>query len=123
VEGGEHHQVKGGGPGHPQRFGRFSSPPLFSAFSPLHALPPYPKMTLPSSLHFSFCEWVSMMPLSAVVLDAFFFFFCVFRNEGFEGHIKSGQIKFADLAEIESDCSSHSKGGDLGFFGPGQMQG
>ena len=63
------------------------------------------------------------MPLSAVVLDAFFFFFCVFRNEGFEGHIKSGQIKFADLAEIESDCSSHSKGGDLGFFGPGQMQG
>jgi len=36
--------------------------------------------------------------------------------------IKSGDIKFADLAKTESDCSSARNGGDLGFFGPGQMQ-
>lgn len=29
---------------------------------------------------------------------------------------------FAELANKESDCSSHSKGGDLGWFGRGQMQ-
>jgi hypothetical protein len=30
--------------------------------------------------------------------------------------------EFAKLASTESDCSSAKKGGDLGFFGPGQMQ-
>lgn len=29
---------------------------------------------------------------------------------------------FAELANAESDCSSHAKGGDLGWFGRGQMQ-
>jgi len=29
---------------------------------------------------------------------------------------------FAKLATEHSDCSSHSNGGDLGWFGPGQMQ-
>jgi len=51
--------------------------PLFSAFSPLHALPPYPELTLPS-FSFFICELVSMMPLSAVVFFAFFFFFFFF---------------------------------------------
>jgi len=30
--------------------------------------------------------------------------------------------KFAELASQHSDCSSAKKGGDLGNFGPGQMQ-
>lgn len=30
--------------------------------------------------------------------------------------------KFAELASVHSDCSSHSHGGDLGPFGKGQMQ-
>ena len=28
---------------------------------------------------------------------------------------------FAEVARAESDCSSHSVGGDLGSFGPGAM--
>lgn len=30
--------------------------------------------------------------------------------------------EFAKLAARESDCSSHAKGGDLGWFGRGSMQ-
>jgi len=30
--------------------------------------------------------------------------------------------KFAELASINSDCSSHAQFGDLGWFGKGQMQ-
>jgi len=30
--------------------------------------------------------------------------------------------QFRALATAHSDCSSHSAGGDLGWFGPGQMQ-
>jgi NIMA-interacting peptidyl-prolyl cis-trans isomerase 1 len=30
--------------------------------------------------------------------------------------------KFQELAKEHSDCSSHDAGGDLGWFGPGQMQ-
>ncbi|PLW14745.1 hypothetical protein PCANC_01733 [Puccinia coronata f. sp. avenae] len=30
--------------------------------------------------------------------------------------------EFAELANSHSDCSSHANGGDLGFFGRGQMQ-
>jgi hypothetical protein len=33
-----------------------------------------------------------------------------------------GQIDFATLSSRESHCSSASRGGDLGEFGPGQMQ-
>jgi peptidyl-prolyl cis-trans isomerase NIMA-interacting 1 len=29
---------------------------------------------------------------------------------------------FSEIASTESDCSSAQRGGDLGFFGPGQMQ-
>ncbi len=29
---------------------------------------------------------------------------------------------FMELAKTESDCSSAARGGDLGSFGPGQMQ-
>ncbi|CDK29651.1 unnamed protein product [Kuraishia capsulata CBS 1993] len=39
-----------------------------------------------------------------------------------ERKIKSGEVKLSDVATTESDCSSHSKGGDLGFFGRRQMQ-
>ena len=36
----------------------------------------------------------------------------------------AGQVReeFAKIAADMSDCSSAKKGGDLGFFGPGQMQ-
>lgn len=36
--------------------------------------------------------------------------------------IASGRERFSDLARVESDCSSAKRGGDLGRFGPGQMQ-
>ncbi|EGW35035.1 peptidyl-prolyl cis-trans isomerase [Spathaspora passalidarum NRRL Y-27907] len=36
--------------------------------------------------------------------------------------ILNGEVKLSELAKTESDCSSHSVGGDLGFFGKGQMQ-
>ncbi|XP_074654367.1 peptidyl-prolyl cis-trans isomerase NIMA-interacting 1-like [Tubulanus polymorphus] len=42
--------------------------------------------------------------------------------EGFRRRIVSGEVSFADLASVESDCSSAKKGGDLGPFGRGQMQ-
>ena len=41
---------------------------------------------------------------------------------GFREQIVSGEVSFASLASRESDCSSAKKGGDLNFFGPGQMQ-
>ncbi|KAG5421680.1 ESS1 [Candida metapsilosis] len=36
--------------------------------------------------------------------------------------ILKGEASFNELAEAESDCSSHSRSGDLGFFGKKQMQ-
>ncbi|MCJ1271933.1 protein kinase ssp1 [Lobaria immixta] len=42
--------------------------------------------------------------------------------EGYEERIRSGEITLGDLAVTESDCSSARKRGDLGFFGPGEMQ-
>lgn len=36
--------------------------------------------------------------------------------------LKSKTVSFADLAQKESDCGSAKAGGDLGFFGRGQMQ-
>lgn len=41
---------------------------------------------------------------------------------GFRERIESGEISLGDLASTESDCSSARNKGDLGFFGPGQMQ-
>ncbi|KXN90107.1 Peptidyl-prolyl cis-trans isomerase ssp-1 [Leucoagaricus sp. SymC.cos] len=47
--------------------------------------------------------------------------------EGYQKEIDSvdaaeKSAKFAELASKHSDCSSHSNGGDLGWFGRGQMQ-
>ncbi|VDC04265.1 unnamed protein product [Peniophora sp. CBMAI 1063] len=42
--------------------------------------------------------------------------------KGYESKIGGDPSKFAELAQEHSDCSSHSNGGDLGNFGPGQMQ-
>ncbi|KAK6507554.1 protein kinase ssp1 [Arthrobotrys musiformis] len=42
--------------------------------------------------------------------------------QGYEQKIKAGDIKLSELAKTESDCSSARKGGDLGFFGRGDMQ-
>ncbi|KAG8834829.1 hypothetical protein FRC17_006937 [Serendipita sp. 399] len=41
---------------------------------------------------------------------------------GYEKEIAGDPKKFAALAQEYSDCSSHSKGGDLGQFSRGQMQ-
>eukprot|EP00238_Polyblepharides_amylifera_P004009 CAMPEP_0196592958 /NCGR_PEP_ID=MMETSP1081-20130531/74284_1 /TAXON_ID=36882 /ORGANISM="Pyramimonas amylifera, Strain CCMP720" /LENGTH=86 /DNA_ID=CAMNT_0041916789 /DNA_START=155 /DNA_END=415 /DNA_ORIENTATION=+ len=36
--------------------------------------------------------------------------------------IESGNLIWEEVASKESDCSSAKQGGDLGFFGRGQMQ-
>eukprot|EP00475_Leptophrys_vorax_P035411 TRINITY_DN5831_c0_g1_i1.p1 TRINITY_DN5831_c0_g1~~TRINITY_DN5831_c0_g1_i1.p1 ORF type:complete len:117 (+),score=4.70 TRINITY_DN5831_c0_g1_i1:46-396(+) len=36
--------------------------------------------------------------------------------------IAAGELDFAETAKTESHCSSARAGGDLGWFGPGQMQ-
>ncbi|KAJ5805679.1 WW/Rsp5/WWP [Penicillium pulvis] len=41
--------------------------------------------------------------------------------EGYQQRIDSGE-SLGDIAVSESDCSSARKKGDLGFFGPGEMQ-
>ena len=41
---------------------------------------------------------------------------------GYQAQIDGSPEKFAELAGLHSDCSSHSNGGDLGWFGRGQMQ-
>ncbi|KAJ3908307.1 rotamase-domain-containing protein [Lentinula edodes] len=41
---------------------------------------------------------------------------------GYQSEIGGSAEKFAQLAAVHSDCSSHEKGGDLGYFGRGQMQ-
>ncbi|KAH6917105.1 hypothetical protein BKA70DRAFT_1251373 [Coprinopsis sp. MPI-PUGE-AT-0042] len=42
--------------------------------------------------------------------------------KGYEAQINGSPEKFAELAKEHSDCSSHSHGGDLGWFGRGMMQ-
>ncbi|KAF8257691.1 rotamase-domain-containing protein [Lactarius quietus] len=42
--------------------------------------------------------------------------------EGYNREIGGSADKFRQLARKHSDCSSHDNDGDLGWFGPGQMQ-
>ena len=44
------------------------------------------------------------------------------RLEELRAKIEEGEASFADLAKVNSDCSSASRGGDLGPFSRGQMQ-
>lgn len=44
------------------------------------------------------------------------------KLKGFRNRILNGEVSLAEVARTESDCLSHEKGGDLGFFGKGQMQ-
>ena len=44
------------------------------------------------------------------------------KIQHFRQQLTSGQSEFAKLASEESHCSSAKRGGDLGEFGPGQMQ-
>jgi len=41
---------------------------------------------------------------------------------GYQAQIDGSQTKFAEFASQHSDCSSHTNGGDLGWFGRDQMQ-
>lgn len=41
---------------------------------------------------------------------------------GHQAAIGGSADKFGELAQEHSDCSSHAQRGDLGWFGPGQMQ-
>ncbi|KAJ7687347.1 hypothetical protein B0H17DRAFT_1160450 [Mycena rosella] len=41
---------------------------------------------------------------------------------GYQTQIGTSADKFSELASQHSDCSSHAQGGDLGWFGHGQMQ-
>ncbi|KAJ6520189.1 rotamase-domain-containing protein [Mycena sanguinolenta] len=42
--------------------------------------------------------------------------------KGYQAQIGTSAETFSELAKEHSDCSSHEKGGDLGWFGHGQMQ-
>lgn len=42
--------------------------------------------------------------------------------KAYRRRILAGETTLEELAKDESDCSSHAQGGDLGFFGKGQMQ-
>ncbi|KAF5374882.1 hypothetical protein D9758_000495 [Tetrapyrgos nigripes] len=42
--------------------------------------------------------------------------------KGYQAEIGDSGEKFGELAKVHSDCSSHEKNGDLGWFGRGQMQ-
>ncbi|KAH9929774.1 rotamase-domain-containing protein [Fomitopsis serialis] len=42
--------------------------------------------------------------------------------KGYAAEIDGSPEKFGELASVHSDCSSHANNGDLGSFGPGQMQ-
>ena len=44
------------------------------------------------------------------------------KIQQFHQQLTSGQAEFKTLASQESHCSSAKRGGDLGEFGPGQMQ-
>lgn len=44
------------------------------------------------------------------------------RLAGFREQIVEGKADFAEIARVESDCSSARNGGDLGPFGRGDMQ-
>ncbi|EIE20611.1 parvulin-type peptidyl-prolyl cis-trans isomerase [Coccomyxa subellipsoidea C-169] len=44
------------------------------------------------------------------------------KIRGFQQQLADGSADFATLATAESHCSSARRGGDLGEFGPGQMQ-
>jgi NIMA-interacting peptidyl-prolyl cis-trans isomerase 1 len=39
-----------------------------------------------------------------------------------ENRIRNGEESFENVAEAESECSSHKRGGDLGMFKKGRMQ-
>ena len=41
---------------------------------------------------------------------------------GYQEQINGSAATFSGLASEHSDCSSHANGGDLGWFGRGQMQ-
>lgn len=44
------------------------------------------------------------------------------KLKSYKDEIERGDITLEELAKENSDCSSHSKGGDLGYFGKGEMQ-
>lgn len=68
-----------------------------------------------------FCILTKLLVLSCVrsLLCGNYSLLCL---TDYRKRITSGETTLKELASTESDCSSARKEGDLGFFGPGQMQ-
>ena len=80
--------------------------------------PPGEKRTLPGLKRrlYRFYRFVDLLEV---------IFFTKMSNlclQGYRDKITNNEASFQDLASKYSDCSSAKKGGDLGMFGPGQMQ-
>ena len=100
MEGIQHHQIQGAPPPVTSTQGRhsFRSPPSTAASGRLSA---------------QFYRYFDPLAPQEEALEMI---------NAFREQLASGAVEFGALATSESHCSSARRGGDLGEFGPGQMQ-